>query len=338
MRLTGPILRRIEGLSTEARRPGGLSTDELLSEMGALLDLDQAGMYAFTAEDRPAVAFLDFTGFASEALRRTLDAALALSPEWSYHPARTSPAERNRPRTFVAGAIGALCERLPAMDYAVSRHPWFLNHQLRTLVCDGPALLAWVGGFREGARGIGDRERAILSRLGPALRGRLRHERDFGRGRLDMAVLSAALDEIPAPAFVVGVGGKVMHANAAGRALLDAGASEAAALRAALAAESHPRFRWTRLEVLGMPLHFLAVERSPAPAALVRASRWVRRWDLTPRQGEVLTLLSRGQANKTIAATLGCGEATVEFHVTALLAKAGCDSRAALVARFWAEE
>ncbi len=70
---------------------------------------------------------------------------------------------------------------------------------------------------------------------------------------------------------------------------------------------------------------------------LERAKSHARRWGLTARQTEVLELLALGKANKVIAAELGCGESTVEFHVTALLAKAGCESRAELVARFWTE-
>jgi DNA-binding NarL/FixJ family response regulator len=59
----------------------------------------------------------------------------------------------------------------------------------------------------------------------------------------------------------------------------------------------------------------------------------VTRWQLTPRQGEVLGLVSRGLANATIAAALGCGDRAVELHLTALFDRAGVESRAALVAR-----
>ncbi|MCA1828795.1 MAG: LuxR C-terminal-related transcriptional regulator, partial [Myxococcales bacterium] len=40
-------------------------------------------------------------------------------------------------------------------------------------------------------------------------------------------------------------------------------------------------------------------------------------------------------SNRRVAASLGCSESTVELHVTALLEKAGCESRAQLVARVW---
>jgi DNA-binding NarL/FixJ family response regulator len=60
-------------------------------------------------------------------------------------------------------------------------------------------------------------------------------------------------------------------------------------------------------------------------------------WKLTRRQAEVMRLIARGDANKEIAANLGCAENTVELHVTALLRRVGVSSRTQLVARFWSE-
>jgi DNA-binding CsgD family transcriptional regulator len=72
-----------------------------------------------------------------------------------------------------------------------------------------------------------------------------------------------------------------------------------------------------------------------APETVLRAERLAREHSLTARQTEVLAHLASGKANKTIAALLGRAENTVELHVTALLAKLGCECRAELVARFW---
>jgi DNA-binding CsgD family transcriptional regulator len=60
-------------------------------------------------------------------------------------------------------------------------------------------------------------------------------------------------------------------------------------------------------------------------------------WHLTPRQLEVLELLTRGRTNKEIATELGRSEGTVELHVTHLLRKCGASHRSELAARFWSE-
>jgi DNA-binding NarL/FixJ family response regulator len=54
---------------------------------------------------------------------------------------------------------------------------------------------------------------------------------------------------------------------------------------------------------------------------------------LTPREREVLALLAEGLANKAIAARLGVSEHTAKFHVNAILAKLGVDSRAEAIVR-----
>jgi DNA-binding NarL/FixJ family response regulator len=58
-------------------------------------------------------------------------------------------------------------------------------------------------------------------------------------------------------------------------------------------------------------------------------------WKLTRRQAEVLALLAQGQSNRLIASALTCSERTVELHIASLFKKAGCESRTALVAKFW---
>jgi DNA-binding NarL/FixJ family response regulator len=48
---------------------------------------------------------------------------------------------------------------------------------------------------------------------------------------------------------------------------------------------------------------------------------------LTEREAEVLGLLSKGLANKQIAATLGISEHTVKFHVSSIYAKLNVTNR-----------
>ncbi|WP_395748213.1 response regulator [Prosthecobacter sp.] len=50
--------------------------------------------------------------------------------------------------------------------------------------------------------------------------------------------------------------------------------------------------------------------------------------EITPREREILALVTRGNANKEIAATLGIGEDTVKQHVSRILMKLKVNDRA----------
>jgi two-component system, NarL family, response regulator LiaR len=50
-------------------------------------------------------------------------------------------------------------------------------------------------------------------------------------------------------------------------------------------------------------------------------------YDLTPRESEVLTLMSRGMSNPQIANKLVVSQSTVKFHVSSVLSKLGVTSR-----------
>ena len=58
----------------------------------------------------------------------------------------------------------------------------------------------------------------------------------------------------------------------------------------------------------------------------------MERWHLTPRQSQVLDLVTRGFTNALIADELRIGQRTVEFHLSAIFDKAGVESRTMLVA------
>jgi two-component system, NarL family, response regulator LiaR len=49
--------------------------------------------------------------------------------------------------------------------------------------------------------------------------------------------------------------------------------------------------------------------------------------DLTARERELLTLMTRGQSNQEIAESLAIAIPTVKFHITNILGKLGCDNR-----------
>jgi DNA-binding NarL/FixJ family response regulator len=78
----------------------------------------------------------------------------------------------------------------------------------------------------------------------------------------------------------------------------------------------------------------LVVDASLGPAlARPRASSAPPGEPLTPREQQVLALLSLGLSNKAIAARLAISEHTAKFHVNSILAKLGAGSRAEAVVR-----
>jgi DNA-binding CsgD family transcriptional regulator len=180
----------------------------------------------------------------------------------------------------------------------------------------GTDVLDWVGHEEYGT--------------GPSVHGD-DHRLDAG----EAAGLTAALAEIPHPAFVIWADGCVALANGSGLASSErAPESVASHLLASLGGRDET-FRVTRILSPGGSSHFLAVEQEGGidlPARIQAASA---KWGATPRQEQVLRLLALGQSNKTIAGTLGCAPSTVELHVTALLRKSGCESRCELVSTLW---
>jgi DNA-binding CsgD family transcriptional regulator len=234
--------------------------------------------------------------------------------------------QRNRAMAFADFPEG----RRPAYVRLAHRFGFDDHDQLRVLVCDGPVLLAWVGGFRPGT--FDEEDRRMLGALTSPLRARLRIEAQLKRAALDAAVAAESLEQLGAPAFVVDDGGHVRNANAPGRRWL-AGTHRRALLVDML--RGRERCVRVRLQAAGMRAHWLLVVRSKEPGLDARLATAARRWGLTRRQAEVLERLVQGRANKTIAADLGCAEATVEVHVTALLEKAQVESRAELIAALW---
>lgn len=151
----------------------------------------------------------------------------------------------------------------------------------------------------------------------------------------EAAALAAVLEEIPSAAFVLWADGRIACDNRIGHSARElAPDSIDAGLLESLGGRSEA-YRVTRILAPGAPRHFLAVQAGGAVDPGPRLADAASRFGFTPRQTQVLGLLALGRSNKAIGSALGCAEATVEIHVTALLAKSGCGSRLELMSRVW---
>jgi DNA-binding NarL/FixJ family response regulator len=153
---------------------------------------------------------------------------------------------------------------------------------------------------------------------------------DAELARIAPAALAAALEAIPSPAFVVRGAAGILQANVRGRTLLEAERDRVLSALAAGAVELG------RYQVEGADVQVVVLPDLDGDAR-ARLTGITRRWGLTPRQSAVLALVAQGESNRTVATRLGCSEKTVELHVSALLAKTRCASRAQLVAAFWTD-
>jgi DNA-binding CsgD family transcriptional regulator len=200
------------------------------------------------------------------------------------------------------------------------------------LLCDGPALLAWVGGYREAP--FEREDMAVLTALIPAFSARARLERNLASAATLRTALDAAMDALGSPAFLVQHDGRVAHSNRAGASMQ---ARKPALTKTWL---DEARHRGTDYDVFpvktpGIPAMTLVVMRKRECGVAARIAEVAERWRLTPRQGEVMAHVIAGDRNQTIAAKLGISLRTVELHVSQVLVKADVSSRAELVAEFY---
>jgi DNA-binding CsgD family transcriptional regulator len=209
-----------------------------------------------------------------------------------------------------------------------------LDH-MRVLLCDGPTLLAWVGGVRRDR--FTSREAKILASLVGPLRTRVALEQRLLRADLLEKGIAAALDLTAETMVLCTRDGRVAHASLAARARVDSDPTLWPRLRASLRGLVVPGVTMSSVRVAGLPEHVLVSFGVPLAAAdFGTRVRIVRgQWRLTERQSQVLGRVVHGDSNKQIAERFRCAENTVEVHVSALLRKAGVQSRAALAARFW---
>jgi len=205
-------------------------------------------------------------------------------------------------------------------------------HAVGALVYDGDVLLGWFGAVLP--EPPTSRQLDMLDSLVPVVHRRLLIERTLRSASRQERALAAALDQLGAAAFVLGPTGAICETNAVARAVL---ADRHAEILGALADVFAGR-------ASALPFELRPIANGAGWLAILRASTVDERiaeavavasvrWNLTPRQRDVLDLVARGHANATIGACLGVSERTVELHVSALLDRAGVDNRASLVSR-----
>lgn len=289
-------------------------------------------------------------------LMRDLDTWMHRSPSrWAlYDPTAPEPRQRNmvlnvgrylelvqqeaegehlRPFGVNREALEVARERLRHAE-ALPGTAWlFRQHQLRSLICEGSTLLAWVGAVDSGP--FGPREEAMLAATVPSLQRRLALERRLAQASVTALGFGAALDALQAPAFLIDGRGHLQHANRQGQALLTQDRRGTLERLTLAARGAVPGLRVTPLRREGLPPHLLVIgERTPDDHAR-KLERFCQDHRCTQRERQVLALLTRGDPNRRIAQVLTCSEKTVELHITHLLRKASVASRTELIATFW---
>lgn len=325
-------IREVAAAIDEIGATGDALSTGPLEAIAQLLRLERAVSYSVVLVDGRSRIDSGQT-FRADCLLDRFDEFLATAPRQfgAYDPARPEPTQRNRALTL--RQLGSAATDTETMRELYPRLGIGGKSQLRVLVCDGPALLGWVGGWRDEEFSVEDAQ--VLEALVQPLRRRLRVGAWSGREGFHLEAVRVAMGSIGAPAFLTRIDGTPAYANSTARALLDGERVRTLErLQRALAGRD-PTVQVSPIVAPGVPKHFLLVLPSDAADARPRLEAATARWLLTPRQTEVLALVVRGEANKTIAATLGCSVRTVEVHVTALFEKAQCDSRSELGARFW---
>lgn len=327
----------IEQIST-IRLEGPPILGELAGLFARLVNADADISFAYDVGARstdPLLSFLNLHGWTrrTPALFEELLAqqGRALSA-WSG--SAVEPRQRNRVVTLrqLEHWSGKSPEQYPVMKRMVFGENE-LSDQLRVLVSDGGALLAFVGVYRRDRR-FDEGERRALARLVVPLAQRLRYEQLWEEGRFARTALVPLLESLSEPTLLVDDGASVRLANAAGRCWLQReGRAARQRLADAVGGRCDATISLARVEATGLPRYWLCTIRSEGAAADSWVAEAAREWGLTPRQRQVLGCLALGASNKTIAVQLGCSPGTVALHVAAILEKAQVESRTMLVAR-----
>ncbi len=346
-----PSMPRLDpGTQTHARElvesmrtfdPAGASIVSWVAPaIGALVRSEHVAVFTIREKnDRMALGRFDAVGFALDGARRLGEhlAHIARQPpdSWSFDPVRPDPRQRNRvfDSTALERITGVSRRSYPIFDF-LEKVGLGRAEQLRVLVCDGAALLAYIGAFQP--EPCTAHQKTALAAVVPALQKRLVLERLVAQGARQSAALEAALEAIGRPAFVVSARGMIYELNASARELLlRANADVRRALADAVARRpARYAFDLTPLRIVGGPAYHLAVLRDGTRESFDAVhTAAAARWGLTPRRRQVLEMVVRGMTNASIAAEMGISQRAVEQHVSAIFDRVGVENRAALVAR-----
>jgi DNA-binding CsgD family transcriptional regulator len=314
--------------------------EQIMPRLQGLLRADFAVGYRTSPVDETGGWTIDFMNVHGEApsFRAPFEHFLVSAPPrrfcW-YDPISPEPSDRDVVRHPTVEIAERELLDAPVMRQAFAPAGMERYDQMRLLLCDGPMLMAWLGGIRR-ERFTG-RERSILESLMAPLRARLRLERRLLRAELLERGLVAALEATATTAFLCTRDGQIAYTTDAARARLDAEEPLRGRLHAALRGDARAAATAVSLRVPGLPEHVLVSFATPLGARSfdARLEAAQRAWRLTRRQGQVLERLVHGESNKQIAERFHCAENTIEVHVSALLRKARAQSRAALASRFW---
>jgi len=304
----------------------------LTPELASLFEADVGASFGIRRTgDVLAPDFLFYVGL-PDSYRTLHNGAAKIAPVryGAYDPGRPEPEQRNRVMT----RADLMPEFTQAWSYGVmwKKYGFLGADQLRVLVCDGPALLAYVGVVRRAP--FCQRDRRLLESLVRPMLTRLKWEARLNRGQLARAGLEAALHSIAAPALIVRANGAIAHTNPAGGAWVERNRIRRVPPNRA---DTRTACDVISLTGAGLPTHYLLIYRGAAASRCAHVGHRAAEWALTARQRQVLDLLAQGDRNRAIATKLGCRQRTVESHVSAILAKAGCDSRAEIATLLWAD-
>ncbi len=307
----------------------------LASALSGLLGTSTLVYRASTAADRWGIEFLATAGNGGwgPSFRADLESFMQARREpWGYFdPLRPQADQQN---TVVChGSDEVQATPVAGLHRA---HGMVGMSEMRMLVCDGPMLLAWVGGYKES---FDAQDAWMIRRFGLLTRRTLRLARMLPSG-IPWQGIEAVLDALETDAFIVRADGCIELANRVGaRRLAADGRAVGRDITASLARSSDERpfdihpFGPARSD--SRRLFLLTRSSSPAAVLDARVASARERWKLTPRQTMVVRLLAVGDGNKDIATKLCLALGSVERHVTQILRKARVESRLELVSRLW---